>query len=413
LKDGAKPIKFDWEHTEYKFIKPEDVQNYDHVPQLEVGMQRVTVSPETETALAVLRNDHESGAQGLALKALNILLKAVRGEELARLSTSQDFWRELRWRAWHLAKNGRPSMGAAIESELFKALDLVAKELVSPGSKGIDGIPLTILKSNTESAISTRISATKHSLEYLAQHCVEFVERSWTSVEAQGLPLAINIVTLSSSGTITRSLAKLVESVAKKGVDIKIAVLESRPGFEGVAFVNSLLASFKGDKTIISKLKMEIISDASVATALKDAHYLVFGGDKVIPNGDVSNKIGTLTAAVMSKILNPSCKVVALFATNKITGSGFDAGHLNIEYNDESEVTNAWPAAYLEQLKKRQAEGYQVEVKNAYFEWVPAEYIDQYISEEGPLSQEDIVRLGSESEELEHRIFGDLESVAS
>lgn len=28
LKEGAKAIKFDWEHTEYKFVKPEDVYNY-------------------------------------------------------------------------------------------------------------------------------------------------------------------------------------------------------------------------------------------------------------------------------------------------------------------------------------------------------------------------------------------------
>jgi translation initiation factor 2B subunit (eIF-2B alpha/beta/delta family) len=401
LKEGAKEIKFDWEHTEYKFIKPEDVQRYDHVPQLEVGMGRVFVSPETEAALAVLRNDHESGAQALAVKALDLLQIAVRGEELSRLETSEEFWKELRWRAWHLAKNGRPSMGAAIEAELFKALAIVSRQLESPESEGVRGIPLSNLKNITQAAISERISATQHSLESLAGHCVYFMETNSTTSDT-------SIVTLSSSGTITRSLAMFVERVTKQGRKVKITVLESRPGFEGVAFVNTLLASFKEDKDIHSRLKVEIVSDASIATALKDAHYLIFGGDKVLPNGDVSNKVGTLAAAMLSEELNPGCKVLALFTTNKITGPGFDSEHLGVEYNDPRELTSGWPKSYMQQLKEHQENGYQIEVKNAYFEWIPARYINQYISEVGTLEGKDIERLGRASDELEERIFSDL-----
>jgi translation initiation factor 2B subunit (eIF-2B alpha/beta/delta family) len=407
LKDVAKPIKFDWEHTEYKFVKPEDLHNYDHVPQLEVGMERVLVSPETEEALAILKNDHESGAQALAVKALELLAKAVRGEELSRLETSKEFWTELRWRAWHLAKNGRPSMGAAIEAEIFKALDVITRELVFPESEGIGGIPLSSLKNTIESAISDRISATQHSLENLARYCVDFMDSKSTSPEWNRLQ-DTNIVTLSSSGTTTRTLARFVESATKRGANVKITALESRPGFEGVAFINALLASFEKDTELTSRLKIEIVSDASIATVLQDAHYLVFGGDKVIPSGDVSNKIGTLAAAVLAKTLNPTCQVVALFATNKITGSGFGSEHFTVEYNDPAELTGAWPSVYREQLKENQGQGYQVEVKNAYFEWVPAKYIDQHISELGALSSEEIQRLGNESRELEKRIFGDL-----
>ena len=120
-------------------------------------MERVMVSPETEKGLAILRNDHESGAQGLALKALEILYNIIRGDALSRFSSSEDFWRELRWIAWHLAKNGRPSMGSAIESALFKALDIVRRELIEPESEGIGGIPLDNLKRNAEEAILASI----------------------------------------------------------------------------------------------------------------------------------------------------------------------------------------------------------------------------------------------------------------
>lgn len=364
-------------------------------------MERVLVSPETEEALAVLRNDHENGAQALAMKALELLLKAVQGKELARLETSEEFWKQLRWRAWHFAKNGRPSMSAAIEAELFRALDIVAKQLVSSELEEIGGVPLSNLRSITELAIAERLSASQHALDKLARHCVYFMETNITSADT-------NIVTLSSSGTITRSLAKFVEHRTENGGNVKITVLESRPGFEGVAFINTLLASFKENKNIHSRLKIEIVSDASIATIFHDAHYLVFGGDKVLPNGDVSNKIGTLAAAILSKALNASCKVVALFTTNKITGSGSDSEHMKIEYNNPKELTDAWPVSYRQRLKENQENGYQVEVKNGYFEWVPAKYVDQHISEAGPLAKENIIRLAEESEELEKRIFGDL-----
>ncbi|TVY45297.1 Ribose 1,5-bisphosphate isomerase [Lachnellula occidentalis] len=403
LKDGANPIKFDWEHTDYQFVKPEELASMDHVPQLEVGLSRILVSPETEKDLAVLRNDHKCGAKALALKALELLSKAVQSKELASLSTSKEFWAELKWRAWHLAKNGRPSMGAAIEAGLFRTLDNIRHMfLTSPG--GIDSVPLPLLKSSTESAIETTIEAKKQSLSDLVGHFTKFVEMSARHEKGA----ATKIVTLSSSGTITESLARMIERLALLNLSVKISVLESRPKFEGVTFVNTLLESLDSQTGANTHVEVEIVSDASVASVVADADYLVFGGDKVIPNGDVSNKIGSLTAALVAKNLNPKCSVAALFETDKIAGSGFDAGHLKVEYNDEAEVMDAWPTSAVVALEKNQKQGYKVKVKNAYFEWVPAKYIDYYISEQGLLSRQDIEQLGTESEELEKRVFEDL-----
>ncbi|TVY21137.1 Ribose 1,5-bisphosphate isomerase [Lachnellula arida] len=401
LRDGAKPIKFDWEHTEYHFVKPEELDSMDHVPQLEIGLSRILVSSETEKDVAVLRDDHESGAKALALKALELLLKTVQSGELASLSTSKEFWEELRWRAWHLAKNGRPSMGAAIEAVLFRTLENI-RHMFLTSPEGIGGVLLPLFRSGTEAAIEATIEAKKQSLKGLAVQFAEFVE----SRHANGA--VTKIVTLSSSGTITQSLATVVKRLALQNLSVKISVLESRPKFEGVTFVNTLLKSLDSQSGANTHLEVEIISDASVATVVTDADYLIFGGDKVIPNGDVSNKIGSLTAAVVAKTLNPKCIVVALFETDKITGSGFDAGHLKVEYNDEAEVMDAWPTSAVVAFEKNQKQGYNVKVKNAYFEWVPAKYIDHYISEQGLLSRENIDQLGTESEELEKRIFGDL-----
>ncbi|KAH6723629.1 hypothetical protein BKA61DRAFT_664352 [Leptodontidium sp. MPI-SDFR-AT-0119] len=401
LKDGAREISFDWEHTEFKFIKAEDLANYDHVPQLELGVSRVMVSPETEKGLAVLRDDHESGAQALALKSLEILLNMVRGSELRGLSTSGEFWEELRWRAWHLAKNGRPSMGAAIEAKLFKTLDLVNREFLAPESRGIAGVPRSDLQAVVESILKNKIAEGKQSLEPIAKSFLDYVQSNY---DPGSLPKSTKTVTLSASGTIHQCLTTLIEGVSPD-ISIHVTFLESRPNFEGVTAATNLLGTFADKPDVMRRLTIEVVPDASVTTAVVDADYVIFGGDKVIPNGSVSNKIGSCAAAVTAKALNPACKVVALFDTDKITSSGFDSEYLTVEANDETEITNSWPSDVVANLGNQK---HKITVRNEYFEWVPAKYIDAHISEQGVLSGKDMERIGFEAVELEERLFGDL-----
>ncbi|CZR65902.1 uncharacterized protein PAC_15802 [Phialocephala subalpina] len=414
LSPNAKDITFDWEHTEYKFVKPEDLGTMDHVPQLEVGLERVMVSSKTQKALEVLRSDHESGAQALSLKALDFLLEAARSEELAEIGSSEEYWKQLRWRAWHLAKNGRPSMGAAIESGILNALDEVEKHL---DVLDIGSVPLARLTSVVESVISSKLEAGTANLDPIAKTFTDLLLSSITKPAADAPPPtryehppppSIHIATISASGTIKAGLLRAIPRLIDQGQEVKLTVLESRPNFEGASFVNTLLNHLPDDPDILTKLHIEIISDASVASAVKDTHFVVFGGDKVIPNGDVSNKIGTFTLAAMTKLVNAECKVVALFETNKVTGSSFESEYLTVEENDPEEVIKSWPLVLQSDLYMKEELGAQVKVKNAYFEWVPAEFIDQYITEKGLWSVDDIAKLSAEVEERERRLFGDL-----
>ena len=388
-------------------MRPEDLGKYDHVPQLEIGMNRVLVSDEMEKGLKVLREDHESGAQALAVKALNILLESVRGDEMAKLGASEEFWREVRWRAWHLAKNGRPSMGAAIKAELFKALHSVQEKLEGTRSEDVSAMSM---KSIVESAIEARIEARQHSLEAIADNFVKFVRRNW-SVEGEKTRKPYHVVTLSSSGTITQCLRALLEQVARIHLKIKLSVLESRPNFEGVSFVNNLLQSFKNDPSLLGNVKIEITSDASIASVFggkDDSYYLVLGADSIYSNGDVSNKIGSLAAAATARSLDIDCKIVAVFDSGKIGREADRGDHPMTEYNDPAELMDAWPSYVTQQLRDNQADGFNIEVKNAYFELVPYRYIDRYITEGDILERDDLERLGGNSKELEDRLFGDL-----
>ena len=196
-------------------------------------------------------------------------------------------------------------------------------------------------------------------------------------------------------------------ALTTKGFNVSLSVLESRPNFEGISFVNALLSVLPLDPDVIDKLTVDIVSDASMAAVTRNAHYLVLGGDKVLPNGDVSNKIGTLSTAIVAKTINPKCHVIATFDTGKITASSFEGNHDKVEYNDEAEMIGAWPKGLFEELKEKRKLNFKVEVKNAYFEWVTARWIDTYISEEGVLSVQDIDRLGKQSKELEDTLFSD------
>ena len=409
LKPNAKPIKFDWEHTDYQFVKPDDLDKHDHVPQLEVGMNRVLVSIETEKGLAMLRDDHESGAQALAVKALNILLGYARGDEMAKFTKPEDYWREIRWRAWHLGKNGRPSMGAAIESVVFKALADAKSKWKEEVSSSLDTIQLQRMRTSIDSAIEATIAARRNSLDTLAGHFVKFLENNSPSkVNDESPRPSMHIVTLSSSGTLTQCLASLIENPSKKMPNIKLTVLESRPNFEGVSFANNLLTSVNKDEEILARLKIEIVSDASVASVVENADYLLLGGDKVLQDGSVSNKIGSLPAAVLAKTLNPNCKVLAVFETSKIAHSDFISGHAETEYNDAAEMVSSWPAKSLAGLEEKRSQGFQLEVKNAYFEWVPTKYVDVYVSEKGVLGVREIAKLSADSFDLEKSLFDDL-----
>jgi translation initiation factor 2B subunit (eIF-2B alpha/beta/delta family)/ADP-ribose pyrophosphatase YjhB (NUDIX family) len=420
MKDGAKDMKLDWEHTEYEFISPKDIVNYDAVPNLDFGLRRVLVGPETERSLNALRNNHESGAQGLALLALDMLLKAVRGNDLAHVDKTEDFWNELRMIAWHLAKNGRPSMGAAIEAALLGALDTIRTYLgtANPaGPEGISTLELGDFKDIAESAIKGRIATQMQRLEALAQSFAQFIMDEGVKTRSATASSTTKIVTLSSSGTVAQCLMDLIWAFVSNGMNIKLCILESRPNFEGVAFANALLdelekaksaRAYRGLEDLFRYLEIEIVSDASAAMIVKHADYVVLGADKVLPNGHISNKIGSLMIAATAKMLNSECKVVIAFETDKITGASDSTENSKVEYNDKTEVTNVWPSSVTAALMEKQAKGFQVEVKNAYFEWVPSSYIDEYLTEKGPLTMEDIRMLSVESNELEKRIFHDV-----
>ncbi len=91
------------------------------------GRRPPAPAPCSARGLDVLRTDYAAGARQLAGRALAVLRDVVAVLEPPPSSSSEPplldaWWACVRLVAWHLAKNGRESMGAAITSVLLDAL---------------------------------------------------------------------------------------------------------------------------------------------------------------------------------------------------------------------------------------------------------------------------------------------------
>ncbi len=416
MDDPAKELIIEGEHTEYKFIDPQDLTKNDTVPALDVSLRSLFPGPETERGLQALKNDHDHGAEALGGLALGTLRNAIHGEDLQGSQTPEEFWRDLRLVAWILAKNGRPDMGPAIEGALFSAISDIANVIEKQGKSvyeagGLEGLPIKGFKEMALDSIDETIAMRKARMGVVSLSCLDYISDSEAGKRALATKGTINILTLSYSSSVTRGIKEVISDASRAGVRINLRVLESRPRFDGIAFVKDILSSNfagggGGEKIDLSLLNISIISDASVAFAARDADFVLIGSDKISADGDVSNKIGSLPACVIAKTLRPECKVVVVATTDKITSEVVDE-RAPVDYAP-AEITAAYPLELAAVVMDGGLHGAKVEVKNVYFEWVPAKWIDVYVTEAGHVDRGALRKYADEKKTLEEKLFSDL-----
>jgi len=112
------------------------------------------------------------------------------------------------------------------------------------------------------------------------------------------LPSAKTILTISKSGT----LIDVFKLWHKKRKNLKIILTESRPANEGKLMAKELLKC---------GLKVEMITDAMAGIFVPKADAVIIGADAVLKNGNVINKTGSLSLALLCKHFNKPFYVVA------------------------------------------------------------------------------------------------------
>ncbi|KAK3315748.1 hypothetical protein B0H66DRAFT_479829 [Apodospora peruviana] len=435
LKSGtsdANKIKIDWEHSGWDWYDPatvEDSTEFGGVPRLAESLRRVWFEKDLGSAagkiladgLDKLAHDFTSGARQMAGDALRILRDVIAALDKAHDVDRLKWWTNVRFAAWHIWKNGRESMGAAIMSVLVSALAWIEQTISqqqSPHPPATTAIDI----------LNKRIAARQDSAGKVSHAFATYLETTFASRLTSKEPLSI--LTLSESSTITHAIHHLAQS---SGFILDLRILESRPLFEGVALAASLaksLPSFNEPTTsspVQKKHKITLYTDASAGLAVQNVDIVVIGADRISDSGDVSNKTGSLPAVLGARYVTynnseerHAAKIVVLAEKEKVAPYGERFDQHVVEDGDPGQVTQAWEVEGVSERVKDAArvlreyshngekKGVEVEMKNVAFEWCSSETIDVYINENGQWSRDDIAEHSKKLKEEEKRIFGSL-----
>ncbi|OBT81997.1 hypothetical protein VE02_09614 [Pseudogymnoascus sp. 03VT05] len=400
------PITIEHEHTEYTFVTPSQLSEYDTVPALADTTLRVLPGAEVEDALRTLRSDHTSGATALATLALLTLRRALL-PPLSTAPTTAVQWRATRLLAWTLAKSARPAMASAIEASVFGALERISLSIGGMGKNddlkmALEALPIEGFREVATKAIEDVMEAREEAVVKLASNFTACVQHSAGYQAAFTEERPVTLVILSASASVAACVAELARAAAATKMGVKVLVLESRPGFEGVEIARAVLDLVGLD----AEVEMQILTDAGVGWAVGEADFVVLGADRVTGEGDVSNKTGSLAAAGLAPTVGNGCKVIVVCCEEKIMGDGGGGEGLaeaDGEENETSEVTAAWPARAREVGELKGAK-----VRNPYFEWVPSRFVDVYVTEAGEVGVEGLKKVAQERGELEEQLFNNL-----
>ena len=97
-----------------------------------------------------------------------------------------------------------------------------------------------------------------------------------------------SIITISKSGT----LKEILKFWQQKNKKLKVVICESHPGNEGKLFAKELLKF---------GITVELISDAMIALYVPKIDAALISADEILKNGNVINKVGSKTLALLCR----------------------------------------------------------------------------------------------------------------
>jgi methylthioribose-1-phosphate isomerase len=158
----------------------------------------------------------------------------------------------------------------------------------------------------------------------------------------------------------------VIRAAVEQGKKIHVYADETRPFLQG-----SRLTAWELMK---DKIPTTVISDNMAGAMMKQGKIgaIVVGADRIAANGDVANKIGTYTVAVLAKEHGIPFYVAAPISTVDLATA--DGSGIPIEQRNAKEVTH---------IAGKQMVPDGVEVENPAFDVTPAKYVAAIITERG------------------------------
>ena len=265
-------IRLDWEHTESKWIAPDELSSYETVPKLKEAFERVrwdlqAAASRLSSALRSveeLAKDRVRGASSLGRSSIDVLT------EVARASTANS------------------------TSELFSNLLSVTVELrkAQPSMATIRNLTGRLLQ---EIAIAGQgaesIGEFRKVAVLLAQKAKSDAEESAENAARNSAHIMTEVgvvLTHSYSSTVRKAL----ELRGKSGRGLTVYVTESSPGLEGKQLAKDLIEI---------GVPVRLVADSAVDSIISDIDLALVGADSVLADGSVINKIGTKKIAALAK----------------------------------------------------------------------------------------------------------------
>jgi len=158
----------------------------------------------------------------------------------------------------------------------------------------------------------------------------------------------------------------VIRAAVEQGKSIHVYADETRPFLQG-----SRLTAWELMK---DGIPTTVISDNMAGAMMNQGkiNAIVVGADRIAANGDVANKIGTYSVAVLAREHGIPFYVAAPLST--VDFETPDGSGIPIEQRDEKEVTH---------IAGRQMVPDGVEVENPAFDVTPAKYVTAIVTEKG------------------------------
>jgi methylthioribose-1-phosphate isomerase len=158
----------------------------------------------------------------------------------------------------------------------------------------------------------------------------------------------------------------VIRAAVEQGKKIHVYADETRPFLQG--------ARLTAWELIKDGIPTTVISDNMAGAMIKQGKIgaIVVGADRIAANGDVANKIGTYTVAILAKEHDIPFYVAAPISTVDLDTP--DGNKIPIEQRNVREVTH---------IGGRQITPNGVEIENPAFDVTPAKYVAAIITERG------------------------------
>src|ERR687898_713556 len=187
---------------------------------------------------------------------------------------------------------------------------------------------------------------------------------------ASVVPDVARVLTHCNAGALATagygSALGVVRAAVEQGKRVRVLAEETRPFLQG--------ARLTAWELVRDGIETTVIADSMAGPLMRDGEVdlVIVGADRIAANGDVANKIGTYTVAVLAKEHKIPFYVAAPVSTIDLATP--DGSGIPIEERNAKEVTHMGPARLTPQSAK---------VRNPAFDVTPNKYVTAIITERG------------------------------